>query len=321
MPSRRAPTAGAGLWRSGDRLLAGGRLGPPPRLALAGLAASLSAALASHYYAVFLVMPLALAEAVRTFERRRLDLAMWLTFAAPAVVLALHLPLLRAGASYSGTFWAPPQWVNVPDFYDHLLAPAVVPVTVILVLAAVHAALRPAGMPPVVDEEPARAAARGGARDRVRGHPVRQRARRQGGHRGLHLSLRAPGSDRVRAARGVCDGRGAPPARRDAAGRSAVPRRMVPARAGAGADLPDRLFDARQPRVRRAARRVAARRRPWRPPLVIADPHTITVLSHYGAPELRERMVYLADPERALEHLGHNSVERGMLDLLGPGSA
>jgi hypothetical protein len=28
--------------------------------------------------------------------------------------------------------------------------------------------------------------------------------------------------------------------------------------------------------------------------------------------------VYLADPDRALRRLGHNSVERGMLDLLGP---
>ena len=53
-------------------------------------------------------------------------------------------------------------------------------------------------------------------------------------------------------------------------------------------------------------------------PVVIADAHTFTVLSHYGAPEMTSRIVYLADPDRALKILGHNSVERGMVDLLKP---
>ena len=53
-------------------------------------------------------------------------------------------------------------------------------------------------------------------------------------------------------------------------------------------------------------------------PVVVADPQTFTVLSHYGSPEVRSRIVYLADPDLALKYLGHNSVERGMLDLLRP---
>jgi hypothetical protein len=53
-------------------------------------------------------------------------------------------------------------------------------------------------------------------------------------------------------------------------------------------------------------------------PLVVADPHTFTVLSHYGPPDIKNRMVYLADPVLALKQLGHNSVERGMCDLLKP---
>jgi hypothetical protein len=53
-------------------------------------------------------------------------------------------------------------------------------------------------------------------------------------------------------------------------------------------------------------------------PVVVADPHTFTVLSYYGAPAVRSRIVYLADPDLALKHLGHNSIERGMLDLLKP---
>ena len=53
-------------------------------------------------------------------------------------------------------------------------------------------------------------------------------------------------------------------------------------------------------------------------PLVIADPHTFTVLSHYGTSGVRSRLVYAADPKRALKRLGTNSVERGMIDLIGP---
>ena len=52
--------------------------------------------------------------------------------------------------------------------------------------------------------------------------------------------------------------------------------------------------------------------------MVIADPHTFTVLSHYGRADIRTRIVYLADPDLALKHLGNNSVERGMLDLVQP---
>jgi hypothetical protein len=52
--------------------------------------------------------------------------------------------------------------------------------------------------------------------------------------------------------------------------------------------------------------------------LVMADPHTFTVLSHYAPPDIRSRLVYLADPNLALKRLGHNSVERGMIDLVKP---
>jgi len=41
-------------------------------------------------------------------------------------------------------------------------------------------------------------------------------------------------------------------------------------------------------------------------------------LSHYGTPEIKARVVYLADEDRALARLGSNSVERGMVDLVKP---
>ena len=71
-----------------------------------------------------------------------------------------------------------------------------------------------------------------------------------------------------------------------------------------------------QAQVNRATEWLAKRDRAL--PVVVADPHTFTVLSHYGSGNVKSRIVYLADPDLALKHLGHNSVERGMLDLLRP---
>jgi hypothetical protein len=52
--------------------------------------------------------------------------------------------------------------------------------------------------------------------------------------------------------------------------------------------------------------------------VVVADPHNFMVLSHYAPPEVSSRLVYLADPALAQKRLGHNSVERSMVDLVQP---
>ena len=81
--------------------------------------------------------------------RRRVDIAVWAALAVSSCRSRWHLPLIRAGAAYSGAFWSPPQWVNIPDFYSDLLTPAVVPVgRHPRSLGGVHAmALRPAMRP------------------------------------------------------------------------------------------------------------------------------------------------------------------------------
>jgi hypothetical protein len=53
-------------------------------------------------------------------------------------------------------------------------------------------------------------------------------------------------------------------------------------------------------------------------PIVVSDPHAFMTLAHYGSPDIAGRIVYLADPEASLRYLGHNSVEKGMLDLIKP---
>lgn len=50
-------------------------------------------------------------------------------------------------------------------------------------------------------------------------------------------------------------------------------------------------------------------------PVVVSDPHNFMMLAHYAPHDLSSRFVYLADPERSLRHLGHNTMDRGILDL------
>jgi hypothetical protein len=50
-------------------------------------------------------------------------------------------------------------------------------------------------------------------------------------------------------------------------------------------------------------------------PIVAADLHTFMTLSQYAPPAISSRVVYLADPQAALQYLGHDTVDRGILDL------
>ena len=110
--------------------------------AIVGLAASVSLTLSSHYYGVFVLLPIALGEMVRTLERRRLDAPVWAALLVSVTPLLWYLDLIRAGADYTGAFWSPPQWVNLPDFYSDLLAPALLPAAALLIVGSVVAAMQ-----------------------------------------------------------------------------------------------------------------------------------------------------------------------------------
>jgi len=53
-------------------------------------------------------------------------------------------------------------------------------------------------------------------------------------------------------------------------------------------------------------------------PIACADQHDFLTLSEYAPPDIRRRLVYLVDADVAMRRLHHNSLERGMVDLLGP---
>ncbi len=83
------------------------------------LACSLMLATALHYYSIFLLLPLGVAELVRWRERDRPDFAIALALAPSLAVLALHAPLIIAGKRYLAHFWVPglATWSQIPAFY------------------------------------------------------------------------------------------------------------------------------------------------------------------------------------------------------------
>jgi mannosyltransferase len=292
--------------------------GPRRLLWAAGLAVTLAATLSVHYYGILLLVPLALGEIVRSYERRRVDFLTWGAFGVAVLPLFAQLSIIRAGSGYSGTFWSPPQWLQVPDFYQDLLAPAVVPAAAILGLSFARSLVRTAPEP------------------------------RQG------VSDRLPPSSEIVAAAALA----LVPLFAVVAGKlvtgAFVNRYAIAAVIGiaalvgfassvwfrrlvvlqvSSAIVVIAWFGLNQARewsgptgfsmpispvnITRPADWVRQAHRPELP-VVVAEPHSFAMLSHYGDEDIRRRVVYLADPERALKRLGHNSVERGMLDLLGP---
>ena len=91
------------------------------RLALVGLAVALALATSSHYYAVLLLVPLALGELTRSLARRRIDAWIWLALGAGLVPLAGFVQLVRASKGYSADFWGRPSWSDALRFFSFLL--------------------------------------------------------------------------------------------------------------------------------------------------------------------------------------------------------
>jgi hypothetical protein len=110
--------------------------------ALIGLAASLAAALASHFYAVLLFAPLGLAELARTGLRRRVDLGVGLALGSPMLVLVPLRPLIVNARAYANSFWAKPTVATVFQTYSTLLGDTVPFLVAISVLGALWWAIR-----------------------------------------------------------------------------------------------------------------------------------------------------------------------------------
>lgn len=88
-------------------------------LALLGLSLSLALAISCHYYAVLLLVPLAVGE----IARRKWDPAVWLALVSSLLVFIPLWPFVQAARTLSTHFWSKPSLQQIPNFYLYLLFP------------------------------------------------------------------------------------------------------------------------------------------------------------------------------------------------------
>ncbi len=77
------------------------------RIMAVGLWLTLLLALNCHYYAVLMLVPLGIAESVRTYIRKKIDFFVWLALTTPPLTLLVYIPVLRVSKTNSGIPYAP----------------------------------------------------------------------------------------------------------------------------------------------------------------------------------------------------------------------
>jgi len=107
-------------------------------LYLPGMALALGCALMSHCYAVLVLIPFAVAEAVRLVLRRKFDWPMLAALAAPCPLVLSYLPLMGVARhdTWNNAFFRP-DWTSFADCYWKLFGGALLP----LLLAGVFLVL------------------------------------------------------------------------------------------------------------------------------------------------------------------------------------
>ena len=95
----------------------------PPRIAAILLALTLGIMVAMHYYAVFFVGPLFIAELMRVRNSRRWNIPVFAAMLVPLFVMTIHYPLIAASSRGAAHFWSRPSFSMVPSFYYAYLIP------------------------------------------------------------------------------------------------------------------------------------------------------------------------------------------------------
>jgi hypothetical protein len=94
--------------------------------ALTLLAFCSALAVALHYYAIFLLVPLFLAELVRWWTLRKIDVGIVAALVPGPLVLGLHYALVVAGQDYGTNFWAQASLSAIAPFYERFLLPPLI---------------------------------------------------------------------------------------------------------------------------------------------------------------------------------------------------
>ncbi|MBF5044338.1 hypothetical protein FGE12_18210 [Aggregicoccus sp. 17bor-14] len=288
-------------------------------LARLGLFLALLGAVGSHYYALLTVIPLGLGQLVRSLKRRRIDGGTWAALLlAPALALALSLPLLASIRSAIHDFWAKAGPSDVLRFYIYFgkSAGLALGVAVLVTFLAPLPARLPRvahlhrvtwrGLAPVLPADEW-AAVLGFA-----ALPLLQY--------GLSLVTGAYVDRYVLSALlGLCILAVLPlPRLFGGAARPGLVLALLVLGAACVRELASFLRARQIQRDNEVALALlqAEAREPI--PIVTNHPSLLLELTYYAPPELRRRLTYLADVGEARRILGHTSMERGVLTLVGP---
>lgn len=106
-------------------------------LAIPLLAWCLALMTAMHYFSIFFLVPLFLAEMVRWRTFRKLDFGVLAAMAPALLVLGLQYPFIAAGKPFQKHFWSPAMWGHIPAFYSEYFLPMLRTCVLPLVVAVI----------------------------------------------------------------------------------------------------------------------------------------------------------------------------------------
>ena len=117
---------------------------------LSAWAAMLAFSVSLHYFAVLLWVPYGLAELVRTWQRRKVDWAVWAVLIASLFPLAVFFNMIQmARRNFISSIWSPPHLGDIENTYRTILTLAYAPllITVIVWLLVSRGTIKPEGEP------------------------------------------------------------------------------------------------------------------------------------------------------------------------------
>ncbi len=110
---------------------------------LACLSVSLAGSWMSHYYGLLVLVPLVLGEVARSGSIRRIDVPVWVAFILSMIPILFFLPLLQGSLSYVSTFWGKTSWDQIFVFYNILFESSAIPFAFICLVSPFLIGSRP----------------------------------------------------------------------------------------------------------------------------------------------------------------------------------
>jgi len=275
----------------------------------AGLVLALGLASSMHYYSVLLFLPVAAAEAYRTWVKRRLNWPVWLALAAAAASLLLYLPLVRSARSYSGTFWAKADLGAFTGYPEFIMTPVLLTLTGIALLWTVFAGTAPRTSPETPSRSIFPAAELVGALGMLCVVPL-----------AVALGKFVTGAYTHRYAISGVIGFSFLIVWLLAAAFQARPGpALILAGMLSGAFLKQGISEITKPGAARYDHsgmiRALENDLPPNLSIAVADPLLFFELSHQAPPGMKSRLFYVAEPKIALSRVGTDSVDRGFISM------